>query len=218
MDCHTFNHFADDLARNGTILLTGEDRFFTDRELEELEAIAESLPREFVAIGDAGEPNSLEVSRFMTDVDRPRIVNEEISKRGIQIVSQPNKQEYYRRLLKTDSELFIRRMQYNILGSGSFVGYHLDTDSNPDYLVAVVLQFGCNFSGGDYVVYGGDLPPRSFSPTNRSIIVSHCHFPHEVTKVKSGKRKSLVYFLSENEGVNRRVSGSGIYENKEAER
>ena len=35
----------------------------------------------------------------------------------------------------------------------AFVGYHLDIDSNPDYLYAVVLQLGNKFTGGKYVVY-----------------------------------------------------------------
>ena len=33
------------------------------------------------------------------------------------------------------------------------VGYHLDVDSNPDYLYAVVIQLGSRFTGGKYVVY-----------------------------------------------------------------
>ena len=35
----------------------------------------------------------------------------------------------------------------------SFVGFHLDTDSNPDYLYAVILQLGHKYKGGNYVVY-----------------------------------------------------------------
>ena len=97
-------------------------------------------------------------------------------------------------------------MQYNILGEGCFVGLHLDTDSNPDYLVAVVIQFGDEFSGGEYVVYGGDQPPRRYSPEKNSIIVSNCDYEHEVTKVTAGQRKSLVFFLSESGGKNTRLA------------
>ena len=86
-------------------------------------------------------------------------------------------------------------MQYNILNAGCFVGLHLDTDSNPDYMVAVVIQFGDDFKGGDYVVYGGGKPPRVYKPTRNSIIIIDCKYEHEVTKVTSGSRKSLVFFL-----------------------
>ena len=34
------------------------------------------------------------------------------------------------------------------------------------------------------------------------IIVSNCDFEHEVTKVTSGKRKSLVFFLVSSDGEN----------------
>ena len=30
----------------------------------------------------------------------------------------------------------------NVMFKNSFVGYHLDIDSNPDYLYAVILQLG----------------------------------------------------------------------------
>ena len=81
----------------------------------------------------------------------------------------------------------------------------MDTDSNPDYIVAVVIQFGDEFEGGNYVVYGGGMPPRIFHPVRHSITISRCEFPHEVTKLTSGERKSLVYFLSAHGEENRRV-------------
>lgn len=206
------HQFADELATKGTIMLKGGDRFLTEEELATLEEIAEALPRERVEVGDAGEPNSLDVSRFMTDVEMPQVVNAGLAQRGVDIVSQPHLLDYYKKLLRVDEPLFVRRMQYNILHENSFVGYHLDTDSNPDYIVAIVIQFGKDFSGGDYVVCGGDMPPRRFSPTNRSIIVSNCNFPHEVTKVEKGRRKSLVYFLAPHAEKNRRVPGTSLYE------
>ena len=124
---------------------------------------------------------------------------------ALDIIKDADFQKFFSYLLGTGT-LHVRRMQYNILGEGCFVGIHLDTDSNPDYLVAVVLQFGDQFSGGEYVVYGGEQPPRRYSPGKNSIIVSNCDFEHEVTKVTSGKRKSLVFFLSESDGENPRLA------------
>ena len=34
------------------------------------------------------------------------------------------------------------KIQYNKIEENCFIGYHLDTDSNPDYLCACVIQLG----------------------------------------------------------------------------
>ena len=72
---------------------------------------------------------------------------------------------------------------------GLFVGYHLDIDSNPDYIFACVIQLGSNFKGGIYRVYNNNNKKKfyDYPPTEGSLILSDCNYPHEVTKVKSGK-------------------------------
>jgi hypothetical protein len=190
--------------KSGTIMLMNDKNIFSDSELSSLERISDSLPFEHIELGDAAEPNFLEVGRLMTDVDKPTLVNKPLSEEALEIVSSNRVMEFYKFLLNK-SDLYIRRMQYNVMGEDCFVGLHLDTDSNPDYLVAVVIQLGDNFEGGDYVVYGGGLPPRSFHPPRFSVIVSDCRFEHEVTKIISGLRKSLVFFLSSNNGKNKRL-------------
>ena len=102
------------------------------------------------------------------------------------------------------NKLFIRRAQVNNMKKNAFVGYHLDIDSNPDYLYAVVIQLGSKFTGGKYVVYKNKTK-KSFSPKYMSIIISDCKIPHEVTKVRSGERVSFVFFLSENFAKNKRI-------------
>ena len=190
-------------SKNGTIMLDQKINIFSQVELQQLEKLADKLPFEHIEIGDADEPNSLEVGRLITDIDKPKLVNDLISNQVIDIVGSDERMKFYKFLLDKP-ELYIRRMQYNVMGEGCFVGLHLDTDSNPDYLVAVVVQLGGEFKGGEYVVYGGGIPPRSFSPTRFSVIFSDCRYEHEVTKIKSGLRKSLVFFLSTNNGSNAR--------------
>jgi predicted 2-oxoglutarate/Fe(II)-dependent dioxygenase YbiX len=89
----------------------------------------------------------------------------------------------------------------------SFIGYHLDVDSNPDYLAAVVIQIGEEFEGGDYVVYKNkeDKKPNVFKPFYQSMIISNCLRPHEVTKITSGERVSLVFFLCSHNSSNKRI-------------
>jgi hypothetical protein len=188
---------------NGTIMLEEKNNIFSLSELQNLQQFADQLPFEHIEIGDANEPNFLEVGRLITDIDKPRLVNDLISKQVIDIVGSDERMEFYKFLLDKP-DLHIRRMQYNVMGEGCFVGLHLDTDSNPDYLVAVVVQLGGDFKGGEYVVYGGGIPPRSFSPPRFSVIFSDCRYEHEVTKIKTGLRKSLVFFLSTNDGKNAR--------------
>ena len=199
-----FQNVKSDYVNKGTIMLEDNNNIFSTPELQELEKLADKLPFEHIEIGDADEPNFLEVGRLITDVDESRFVNEDISNKVFSIVGSEKRMEFYKFLLN-EKDLFIRRMQYNVMGKNCFVGLHLDTDSNPDYLVAVVVQLGGNFEGGEYVVYGGDIPPRSFSPPRFSVIFSNCEYEHEVKKVKSGLRKSLVFFLSTNNGKNKRI-------------
>ena len=193
------------LKTSGTIMLKEDKNIFDSHELKKLENLADRLPLEHVEVGDANEPNFLDVGRMMTDIKEPLIVNEDLSIKALEILRSEKAMNFFKYMLDQET-LYIRRLQYNILKENSFVGVHLDTDSNPDYLVAVVLQFGGDFEGGDYVVYGGNLPPRSFHPPKYSLIISDCKYEHEVTKIISGKRKSLVYFLSPNNGKNLRIN------------
>lgn len=198
-----FQSVKSNFENDGTIQIEIKDNIISLEDLKELESLSNNLPLEHIEIGDADEPNLLEVGRFLVDKSLPELVNRPISDRAFEIVTQPSLLEFFKKLLNQE-ELYVRRMQINIISEGGFVGHHLDTDSNPDYLVAVVFQFGDNFQGGDYVVYGGEKPPRRFKPTRYSMIVSDCKFPHEVEKVLGGQRKSLVFFLSNQNSANTR--------------
>lgn len=174
-----------------------------EADIRELERLSERLPYEWVEVGDAGEPNRVGVGRFMIDVEEPQLVNRPSSERALKVVSKPEYMARYCALLDAD-QLYIRRMQVNCLEPGGFVGMHLDTDSNPDYRAAVVLQFGRDFEGGEYAIYDGDQVKWEQKPPHYSTIVSQSEFPHEVRTVVSGHRTALVFFLSEHGGKNRR--------------
>ncbi len=187
----------------GTVMFSAEKSIFSIHEMNELEKLSNSLPLEHVEVGDANEPNYLEVGRMMTDIKIPEVVNKPESEKAIDILLSSKARNFFKFIL-SENKLCLRRLQYNILKKNCFVGLHLDTDSNPDYIVAVVLQFGGNFVGGDYVVYGGNMPPRSYHPARHSMIISNCNYKHEVTKIVSGVRKSLVFFLSKSDSFNKR--------------
>ena len=194
----------DDWRKNGVILLEPNQNIYSDEDILEMQHLADQLPYEWVEVGDAGEPNAVEVGRFMTDVEAPERVNRPLSDQILAIIVQAPQMCAFKALLNVN-ELHIRRMQVNRIHEAGFVGYHLDTDSNPDYLAAVIFQFGDDFEGGEYVVYDQEKVKNSISPPQFSMIISDCRFPHEVKPVRSGIRTSLVFFLSQNGGVNRRA-------------
>ena len=73
------------------------------------------------------------------------------------------------------------------------------------HYAACVIQLGTKFTGGIYRVYKKNKKKFfDYPPTKGSLIISNCHYPHEVTKVKSGKRGSLVFFVSYDNGLNKK--------------
>lgn len=200
-----------DLDAVGTVMMPIGESFMSEADFTELEQLCARLPYEQVDIGDAGEPNCLGVGRFMTDVEEPKLVNRPVSERALEIVTRPAYIDYLKSVFGLD-EVHIRRMQVNSMSTGSFVGYHLDVDSNPDYVGAIMIQLGKDFAGGDFVVHGGNRPERRFAPYYKSLMMSLCVFPHEVSKVESGQRVSLVYFVSGHGGPNRRLEKEAAVE------
>jgi hypothetical protein len=187
----------------GVRCIAPPEGLFSNADIEILHQLSDKLPYEWVELGDADEANRLEVGRFMTDVEQPLLVNKPLSSRALEVVKRPQYMEIYRALLDC-RDLYVRRMQVNRIHQDGFVGYHLDIDSNPDYEVAVIIQLGRDFSGGEFVVYSDGEARTSIAPPHYSVILSDCRFPHEVKAVTGGIRTSLVFFLSEHDGNNRR--------------
>lgn len=201
---------ARDLREKGAVVLDDQSGFFTEEDWDSLERLGQPsdlLPFETVHIGDAGEPNKVEVGRLMTDVEGPLVVNEAVSKRMLEILGAPSRLKFMENLLGM-SPLYVRRAQINSMFTGSFIGVHLDRDSNPDYEVSIVLQFGRAFEGGEFVIHLPDGSKNTIVPRFRSVTITRCDLPHEVRTVQGGTRTSLVYFVSKHSGHNRRYLSS----------
>ena len=141
----------------------------------------------------------------MTDIKKPVVVKNPYSKQLLKILSKKKVFNFIKNTIKEKKDIFLRRVQFNQIDKNCFVGYHLDKDSNPDYVAACVLQLGSKFSGGKYRVYKPKTKKYiDYTPAFGSLLISDCNFAHEVTKVNKGKRKSLVFFISFNKGRNRR--------------
>ena len=191
---------------NGTAYIDKNFTPFNDGQYQKISDYCNNVEREFVEVGDADEPNHVNVGRFMTDIKKPEVVDNLYSNKLIEILWSENTKSYIKSIVNTNDEIYLRRVQYNQISKDCFVGYHLDVDSNPDYLAACVLQLGKKFNGGLYRVYDKDDKSSfiDYKPDYGSLIISDCQYPHEVTKVTDGERGSLVFFVSKNSDLNKR--------------
>lgn len=187
---------------NGAVTMKPEENFYTQEEWEGIESIImdKNLPTETVYYGDVGEPNKVDVARFVTDVKAPEIVNEKFSMPLLKLIYNERVEAFLKKFLKTN-DLYLRRCQLNMIEDGGFIGKHLDTDSNPDYLVAMILHFDEKYLGGDFYYYPNGKRQKIETSKN-CVIISSCSIAHEVTSLENGKRKTLVFFLSKNKGEN----------------
>lgn len=188
----------------GTVYLESTKTPFLKKELGVLEDCCNKVKKEFIQIGDAGEANYLWVGRFMSDKDRPRILNKHLAEQVVKILDHKKIKKFVKEIINYENDIFIRRIQFNSIEKDCFIGHHLDTDSNPDYLCACVIQLGKNYNGGLYRVYQGNNSFIDYKSNYQSLIISDCNFPHEVTKVENGSRQSLVFFFSGHSKKNRR--------------
>ena len=192
----------------GTIVVSNNNHSnpLTEDDVRELDLCCQKVEKEYVSIGDAGENNNLLVGRFMTDIEKPLVVDNPYSNKVIDILKNEKMNDFIKKILNIgNEETFLRRIQFNQIDKDCFVGYHLDTDSNPDYLTAGVIQLGRNYEGGNYRVYQKDKSFYDYKTSYGDLILSNCKYPHEVTKVIEGERKSLVFFISRYNGENQRI-------------
>ena len=200
------NKHFENYLNNGTAYVKINDSPLSEKDLDNLNKFCNEVEKEFIKIGDAGETNYLHVGRFMTDVEEPEKVDNQFSEKVIEILSSKKMLGFIKEVCNLKDDVYIRRIQYNEIGKDCFVGYHLDKDSNPDYIAAIVLQLGTNFNGGLYRVFNKFNKKKyiDYKPGYGSLLISDCNYPHEVTRVESGKRGSLVFFISKNNGKNPR--------------
>jgi len=206
----TYSTHIKNYKNKGTIIVPFDNKFnpLSEEDFLNLKKYCDNVEKEFIKIGDAGEKNHLLVGRFITDIKKPEIVKNKYSKKVISILKKKKIISFIKKIIKTKKNLYLRRVQFNEISKNCFVGYHLDVDSNPEYVAACVIQLGSNFKGGLYRVYKNKKTKNfyDYEPSKGSLIISNCLNPHEVTKVKSGKRRSLVFFVSFKKGINKRAA------------
>ena len=73
-------NFKERIKKKRNCFNFGNKSFIKNKDFAKIESNLKKLPKEFVSIGDAGEKNHVVVSRLMTDVKKPVLVNKRYSK------------------------------------------------------------------------------------------------------------------------------------------
>ena len=193
----------DEFIDVGATTINKVDSIYKNEELNKIKELVfhPEMPIETIQIGDVGEPNRVDVSRFVVDRSMPQLVNIKYAKPLIDILFSEKSQNFFKSFFDKEN-LYLRRCQLNTIGEGGFIGKHLDCDSNPDYLAAIIIHFDENFKGGDFIYYPNDIPHKIHASKD-CLIISSCSIEHEVKKVTHGKRSTLVFFLSEEKSINK---------------
>jgi predicted 2-oxoglutarate/Fe(II)-dependent dioxygenase YbiX len=189
-------------------------KYLSFDDLCAIERFIDTNEHEYITSGDAGDTHQLNIARFSRDVVSPTptsVFYDEIMK----IVNQDTMQKLYQDLTGFD-KVCIRRLQGNIMIEGDYLGIHIDgvrendakneyKGSHIDYKFAFVIHFPSNYTGGELLIY------PDCDNNKESTVIMHGYdayiitgdLPHSISHLKSGKRKTLVCFLSDNFSTSR---------------
>ncbi|WP_407185206.1 2OG-Fe(II) oxygenase [Bradyrhizobium centrosematis] len=195
-----------ELLVKGTVVIAPQI-LFTQEDLTKIDRLQAEIPEEDVREGDAGDVHSVFVKRVRLDPPglAPRNASGTASGQIMELLERSDRSFALTRIFGASSNYAVRRCQMHRLPPGSFVGIHLDAESDPDFEYAVILQLARDFEGGEFVVYPKAYEQHVFRPPFGAVLVTTCKVRHEVKPVSSGERRSLVYFCSKRTGANRRI-------------
>ncbi|WP_229179190.1 MULTISPECIES: 2OG-Fe(II) oxygenase [Bradyrhizobium] len=195
-----------ELLVKGTVVI-GPQILFTPDDLARIDQLQAEIPEEEVREGDAGDSHNVYVKRVRVDPPgrAPSNVNGTAAGQIIELLERKDRSFALKKILGTSSDCVIRRCQMHRMPPGSFVGIHLDAASDPDFEYSVIVQLARDFEGGEFVVYPSAYEQQVFRPPFGAVLVTTCKLRHEVKPVRTGERRSLVYFCSKRGGANRRI-------------
>jgi hypothetical protein len=196
--------YAAELRTAGTVVLPPGTMFSTE-EIELIDALQSGLPEETVSSGD-DDANKIFIRRVVTDRvgERPTRVNQPIADKMLALLDDERRRIGFAELLGSSERRVIRRCQLHRMRAGSYLGAHVDIESDPNNEFAVTVQLGKGFTGGEFVVYPERGGEQVFAAGYATVLVTTCRFRHEVRPVLANERLSLTYFYSRHDGVNER--------------
>lgn len=193
------------LQHKGTVVFPPGTVFGFD-ELERIHALQSHFPEERVSGGDAHDEQDIYVRRILTDRvgEVPSLTLEPYASEIMAILDDEPRKRAFATLLGSSEEYFIRRCQTHRMAVGSYLGAHIDVESNPHNEFSVVIQLGRGFEGGEFVVHPEGRDAEIYATEYGSVLVTACTLRHEVWKVRSRERHSVAYFYSRYRGPNLR--------------
>src|SRR5688572_24847044 len=129
-------------------------RLFSADDVRALDELQSRFMEERVSSGDDDE-RSIYVRRIVTDKpgERPVLVHSVASAAVLAVLDQPGARAYFEQVFGGGHRYYIRRVQSHRLVKGSYIGLHLDVESNPENEFSVVIPYERSFEGGEFVVH-----------------------------------------------------------------
>lgn len=146
-----------------------------------------------VEAGDTNEATRVFVHRLLYDGNPPVAADPPLAEALLAVIGSPARMALYEQILGT-GPLMVRRAQAHILTSGGFIGRHIDSESSPHYLAAVILLLQRAKQGGAFVIYRTGKHPLELC--DFSMLVTDADLPHEVLTVTDGQRCTLAFWLA----------------------
>lgn len=161
--------------------------------IEELDYIGNSTSPEKIAYlrathGDTNESTYVSYVRIL----HPTIECQKIHK-ILQLVDSIRVKKYLLSLTGLQ-DYQIDRCQAHMYGKGDFINSHNDKRSCPSYDFTIILLLSDGYIGGEFNVYANEIL-LTLKPLKYSLIIAKSKYDHEVKKVISGVRRTLVFFL-----------------------
>lgn len=178
------------IKKRGHILIPQEKLPLSEEDWQNFDDVTseDKIPYHYVTEGDTKDNHSVKVSRLLEDHTtelQKYIVDKFICEKLLPYFNQLFKKSFY-----------CHRAQAHILSKNGFIGYHIDTDSDPDYLYAVIGVLSDSYKGGEFRCFLENTM-EEVKTKKFSILLLDCKRPHSVDIVKEGSRKTVVFFLKE---------------------
>lgn len=195
------NSLKDALHNDGVVLMRAEDCCYSEKEVDELIKLCLRLPHP----DGIGEENRVGVGRIVVDpvdivraelgYESAKVDAPELARRILRIAASDEALAYWADCFGLEKAT-VRRAQTNFLYEGGEVGFHNDHESNPDYKISVVMGLSDDYTGGDFIARITPEDERRFHVGRGDILVAKPELQHAVDAVRSGRRMSLILFMS----------------------
>lgn len=173
---------------------------FSKSSWEELDTIVDTMLQkspelfETPRFGDSrNEYVDLRTIRFVVRKNGlSEIINNPYSSRILTILNQSNYVQLIEEKTKIKN-LAILRAQLNVMEKNSVLGIHTDKESDSAFEITSLIRTKSDYLGGELYIYGD--APKVINQKNHSVFLMDSSLEHEVKKVFSGQRNSLIVLL-----------------------